>query len=71
MGCPLSKNNESDNQNKTSNTTGNQNEDEMTNRNQPSDQRIPLNARQRFNASKSWKGITGEMEMTGVLMFIK
>lgn len=35
------------------------------------DPRLPLNVRQKFNLSKSWKGISREMEMTGVLMFVK
>lgn len=37
----------------------------------PADPRLPLNVRQKFNLSKSWKGISREMEMTGVLMFVK
>lgn len=35
------------------------------------DPRLPLNVRQKFNLTKSWKGISREMEMTGVLMFVK
>lgn len=37
----------------------------------PPDPRLPLNARQLFNISKSWKGISRAMEPTGVTMFVK
>ena len=36
-----------------------------------SDPRIPLTARQKFNISKSWKGINRAMEQTGIQMFLK
>lgn len=35
------------------------------------DPRLPLNTRQKFNISKSWKGIVRAMEPTGVNMFVK
>ncbi|KAK3592241.1 hypothetical protein CHS0354_003756 [Potamilus streckersoni] len=38
---------------------------------QKSDPRIPLTARQRFNITKSWKGIARNMEQTGILMFLR
>ncbi|XP_053202840.1 neuroglobin-like [Panonychus citri] len=37
----------------------------------PPDPRLPLNARQKFQITKSWKGIQRAMEPTGVSMFIK
>ena len=37
----------------------------------PADPRLPLTVRQRFSITKSWKGISREMERTGVTMFIK
>ncbi|XP_076321792.1 neuroglobin-like [Tachypleus tridentatus] len=37
----------------------------------PPDPRLPLTAKQRFNISKSWKGIARAMEPTGIIMFIK
>ena len=67
MGCPLSKtNNDADNQNKSS---VDKNGEGIANK--KTDSRLPLNVRQKFNLSKSWKGISREMEMTGVLMFVK
>lgn len=69
MGCPLSKSgNDSDNQNQ-SKTGENKNGEGAVNK--PLDPRLPLNVRQKFNLSKSWKGIAREMDMTGVLMFVK
>ena len=35
------------------------------------DPRLPLNVRQKFNISKSWKGIARAMEQTGITMFVK
>ncbi|CAK9291442.1 unnamed protein product [Gordionus sp. m RMFG-2023] len=35
------------------------------------DPRLPLNRRQIFSLNKSWKGISRNMDMTGVIMFIK
>ncbi len=35
------------------------------------DPRLPLNVRQKFNISKSWKGIARAMESTGISMFVK
>ena len=72
MGCPLSKSgNDTDNNqnNKTPGSAENKNGEGMANK--PTDPRLPLNVRQKFNLSKSWKGISREMEMTGVLMFVK
>ena len=73
MGCPLSKSsNESDTStnNKTPTLSESKNgEGAMSSK--PTDPRLPLNVRQKFNLSKSWKGISREMEMTGVLMFVK
>lgn len=37
----------------------------------PPDPRLPLNARQLFNITKSWKGISRAMETTGITMFVK
>ncbi|XP_074596893.1 neuroglobin-like [Brevipalpus obovatus] len=37
----------------------------------PSDPRLPLTARQKFQITKSWKGIQRAMEPTGIDMFIK
>ncbi|KAL3872787.1 hypothetical protein ACJMK2_035988 [Sinanodonta woodiana] len=36
-----------------------------------SDPRIPLTARQRFNISKSWKGIARNIQHTGIMMFLR
>ncbi|XP_077993110.1 neuroglobin-like [Glandiceps talaboti] len=38
---------------------------------QPIDQRLPLTARQKFQITKSWKGIARNMENTGKSMFIR
>ncbi|KAL5009368.1 hypothetical protein ScPMuIL_014949 [Solemya velum] len=35
------------------------------------DPRVPLTARQRFNITKSWKGIARNMEQTGINMFLR
>ncbi|KAL3874844.1 hypothetical protein ACJMK2_037806 [Sinanodonta woodiana] len=35
------------------------------------DPRIPLTARQRFNITKSWKGIARNIEHAGILMFLR
>lgn len=35
------------------------------------DPRLPLNARQKFSITKSWKGIARAMEPTGVDMFVR
>lgn len=35
------------------------------------DPRIPLTTRQRFNITKSWKGIARNMEQTGINMFLR
>lgn len=35
------------------------------------DPRLPLNVRQKFSITKSWKGIARAMEPTGVNMFVK
>jgi hypothetical protein len=49
------------------NTTNVQNQTE-----QPQiDPRLPLTVRQKFNISKSWKGIARAMESTGISMFVK
>ncbi|XP_066952674.1 neuroglobin-like isoform X1 [Macrobrachium rosenbergii] len=37
----------------------------------PPDPRLPLNARQKFNIAKSWKGISRALEPTGVYMFLE
>ncbi|KAF7488020.1 Neuroglobin [Sarcoptes scabiei] len=67
MGCPLSKtSDENDVQSKQNDFS---NEVMVTNK--TVDPRLPLTVRQKFNLSKSWKGISREMEMTGVLMFVK
>lgn len=73
MGCPLSKtNNDNDGPNSSQPkcTAPNEVNGESL-ANKQVDPRLPLNVRQKFNLSKSWKGISREMEMTGVLMFVK
>lgn len=77
MGCPLSKTSNESESNTNANTnsktpasTENKNGEGMSST-KPADPRLPLNVRQKFNLSKSWKGISREMEMTGVLMFVK
>ncbi|RWS02919.1 neuroglobin-like protein [Dinothrombium tinctorium] len=37
----------------------------------PPDPRLPLTARQKFQITKSWKGIARAMEPTGINMFVK
>lgn len=66
MGCPLSKNADESDRRKIPDF---KNEENIGNK--TVDPRLPLTVRQKFNLSKSWKGISREMEMTGVLMFVK
>ncbi len=49
------------------NTTNVQNQTEQP----QTDPRLPLTVRQKFNISKSWKGIARAMESTGISMFVK
>jgi len=37
----------------------------------PTDPRLPLTAKQKYTLVASWKGISREMEATGIAMFIK
>lgn len=67
MGCPLSKSGDRDDRKSTADL----NRVEENIGNKTVDPRLPLTVRQKFNLSKSWKGISREMEMTGVLMFVK
>lgn len=73
MGCPLSKSGDDgdNNANKSATTAADDKNGETALANRVADPRLPLNVRQKFNLSKSWKGISREMEMTGVLMFVK
>ena len=72
MGCPLSKSgDDSDRRNKQSDGAPDPLKSEENIGNKTVDPRLPLTVRQKFNLSKSWKGISREMEMTGVLMFVK
>ncbi|XP_054153956.1 neuroglobin-like [Oppia nitens] len=68
MGCPLPKPPTTE-----YNTATNRNTPTNTNQSdQPlADPRLPLNVRQKFNISKSWKGIARAMERTGITMFVK
>ena len=80
MGCPLSRDSAESNTNlnidrsQTPNSAG-KSPGGITNGGSDTgktlDPRLPLNVRQKFNLTKSWKGISREIETTGVLMFVR
>ncbi|OTF69247.1 neuroglobin-like protein [Euroglyphus maynei] len=70
MGCPLSKTGDDSDSRRNKNSPDPFNMEENIG-NKTIDPRLPLTVKQKFNLSKSWKGISREMEMTGVLMFVK
>mgnify|MGYP000651524504 CR=1 FL=1 len=70
MGCPLSKSGDDSNSSRRQKSLD-PFETEENIGNKTFDPRLPLTVKQKFNLSKSWKGISREMEMTGVLMFVK